>query len=83
MAGPFGDAYDGWPGDLVTSTPRRWTEMTGPALLLGRDREVTALTDALEAAAQGSPQTVLVGGDAGIGKTTLVTHLERRAAELS
>ena len=33
-------------------------------------------------AAQGTPQVVLVGGDAGIGKTTLVADLERRAGEL-
>ncbi len=51
-------------------------------LLLGRDREIAAFRDALVVAETGSPQTVLVGGDAGIGKTTLVTEAARYAAEL-
>ncbi len=52
------------------------------SLLLGRERDIAELGEALELAAQGTPQIVLVGGDAGIGKTTLVADLERRAAEL-
>ncbi len=52
------------------------------ALLLGREPEMAELDDALGLAAQGAPQVVLVGGDAGIGKTTLVTDLGRRASEL-
>ncbi|HEX3223437.1 MAG TPA: AAA family ATPase [Nocardioides sp.] len=58
--------------------------MPGPknaALLLGRDREVAVLDGALDAASQGVPQTILVGGDAGIGKTTLMTHVGRHAAD--
>ena len=51
-------------------------------LLLGRDRETAELDEALGLAAQGTPQVVLVGGDAGMGKTTLVADLERRATEL-
>ena len=54
----------------------------GPPLLLGRERDIAELDEALGLAAQGTPQIVLVGGDAGIGKTTLVADLERRAAEL-
>ncbi len=50
-------------------------------LLLGRDRDTAELGNALALAARGTPQVVLVGGDAGIGKTTLVADLERRAAE--
>ncbi len=53
----------------------------GAHLLLGREPETAELDDALELAAQGTPQIVLVVGDAGIGKTTLVADLERRAAE--
>ena len=53
-----------------------------PSLLLGREREIADLDEALGLAAQGAPQVVLVGGDAGIGKTTLVGDLERRAAAL-
>ncbi len=52
------------------------------SLLLGRERDIAELGEALGLAGQGSPQVVLVGGDAGIGKTTLVADLERRAAEL-
>ena len=49
--------------------------------MLGRDREIAELDEALGLAGQGTPQIVLVGGDAGIGKTTLVTDLVRRASE--
>ncbi len=55
---------------------------SGSLALLGRERERAELYDALTLALDGSPQTVLVGGDAGIGKTTLVTDLARRADEL-
>src|SRR6185503_10641660 len=52
------------------------------SLLLGRERDIAELDEALGSAAQGTPQVVLVGGEAGIGKTTLVADLERRASEL-
>ena len=55
---------------------------SGTAALLGREREQAELYDALSLALKGDPQTVLVGGDAGIGKTTLVSDLARRAEEL-
>ena len=54
---------------------------TGTSLLLGRERDVAELDEALALSAQGTPQIVLVGGDAGIGKTTLVADLTRRSAE--
>ena len=63
----------------------RWTACpyrAGRPLLLGRERDIAELDEALALAAQGTPQIVLVGGDAGIGKTTLVADLERRAGEL-
>jgi DNA-binding CsgD family transcriptional regulator len=47
--------------------------------LLGRDQEMTTLVEALEAAAVGSPSTMLVGGDAGIGKTRLITEFAHRS----
>ncbi len=40
------------------------------SLLLGREPEIGELDKALGLAAQATPQVVLVGGDAGIGKTT-------------
>jgi DNA-binding CsgD family transcriptional regulator len=55
---------------------------SGTPALLGRERERAELYDALACALKGDPQTVVVGGDAGIGKTTLVTDLARRAEEL-
>ena len=55
---------------------------SGTPLLLGRERDSAELDEALALAAQGTPQIVLVGGDAGIGKTTLVADLERRATGL-
>jgi len=48
---------------------------------VGRDRELGMLGVALDAAAGGRAATVLVGGDAGIGKTRLVDELGIRAAE--
>jgi DNA-binding CsgD family transcriptional regulator len=54
----------------------------GTMSLLGREREQAELYDALSLALDGSPQTALVDGDAGIGKTTLVSDVGRRAEEL-
>ena len=48
--------------------------------LVGRVREVSALTSALERAARRQPGAVLVSGDAGVGKTRLLTELAQRAA---
>jgi DNA-binding CsgD family transcriptional regulator/tetratricopeptide (TPR) repeat protein len=55
---------------------------SGAAALLGRALEQAELYDALSMAMKGEPQVVVVGGDAGVGKTTLVTDLARRAEEL-
>jgi DNA-binding CsgD family transcriptional regulator/tetratricopeptide (TPR) repeat protein len=50
-------------------------------VFVGREREVGDLERALEAARAGSGATVLVAGDAGIGKTTLAFELGKRAAD--
>ena len=50
-----------------------------PRGLFGRDRELTEADEALEVAASGTPQVLLIGGDAGIGKTTLATAVAERA----
>lgn len=42
--------------------------------LIGRDAPLGVLRGCLVAAQQGKPQVVLVAGDAGIGKTTLLDH---------
>jgi DNA-binding CsgD family transcriptional regulator len=50
-------------------------------LILGRDRELAELRAGLVAAAGGAGRLVLVGGDAGIGKTRLVTAVTAMAGE--
>ncbi len=50
-------------------------------MLIGRRSELSALTGALDRAAAGSASVVLVGGDAGAGKSHLVGALTRTARE--
>lgn len=53
-------------------------------VFVGRAEEFAALTEALARAASGDPQALLIGGEAGVGKTRLVeqfvTAAERRDA---
>src|SRR5919204_276501 len=51
-------------------------------VLIGREDELSAVEDALLAANRGHGRLVLLGGDAGLGKTRLGTELRRRAARL-
>src|SRR5947209_9809817 len=51
-----------------------------PQPLVGREREQTALRERLAAAIGGQGSLVLIGGEAGIGKTTLAEALCREAA---
>jgi len=51
-------------------------------VLVGRDAETARLRAAIERAAAGQPATVLVAGEAGIGKTRLVTEALGYAAGL-
>ena len=46
---------------------------------VGRTEQLARLEAALEAAAAGEPRVVLVGGEAGVGKTRLVTEFSTRA----
>ncbi|MFE7561018.1 AAA family ATPase [Kitasatospora sp. NPDC057500] len=48
-------------------------------VFVGRDPELTDLTDALDRAGRGEPQTVLIGGEAGVGKTRLLEEFLRLA----
>ncbi|MGH3280948.1 MAG: ATP-binding protein, partial [Trebonia sp.] len=41
-------------------------------VLVGRAAEMTALEAALDAVRQGEPAAVLIGGEAGMGKTRLI-----------
>jgi predicted ATPase len=51
-------------------------------VLVGRDGEVAQLRAVLERAAAGRPATVVVAGEAGVGKTRLVAELVGQAGEL-
>ncbi|HEY7722779.1 MAG TPA: AAA family ATPase [Pedococcus sp.] len=53
--------------------------MDAPHLLVGREPERARLRGALRDAAEGRPRAVLLHGEAGIGKTSLVRDMERVA----
>jgi DNA-binding CsgD family transcriptional regulator len=53
--------------------------MDGPATLVGRESERATLRSAADRAALGEPGLVLVHGEAGIGKTSLVREVSRAA----
>ncbi|MBV9890137.1 MAG: ATP-binding protein, partial [Rhizobacter sp.] len=50
-----------------------------PGRLLERDAELAELQGAVEAASDGRGRFVLIGGEAGAGKTSLVRELARHA----
>src|SRR5436309_2160852 len=56
------------------------TRVSSP-VLIGREQELRTLIAAWDAAVAGRPSTVLVGGEAGIGKSRLVAELARHAHE--
>jgi DNA-binding CsgD family transcriptional regulator len=49
-------------------------------VLVGRDEQMTALEAAFASARQGGPSAVLLGGEAGVGKSRLVGEFGRTAA---
>src|SRR4051794_36960122 len=51
-------------------------------VLYGREAELSALSGALDSAARGGVELVLVRGEAGIGKTRLLSALRERAVAL-
>jgi DNA-binding SARP family transcriptional activator/tetratricopeptide (TPR) repeat protein len=57
----------------AASRPGRTPPATAPAPLVGRDAELAALTELWAGAATGSPVLAVVAGEAGIGKSALVT----------
>jgi DNA-binding CsgD family transcriptional regulator len=58
-----------------------YADGTKPATeTLGREREIAALTSLLDHTAQGAGAALLVRGEAGIGKTTLLAEAQRLAA---
>ena len=60
------------------ATPNSYQHGHTPALF-GREGEQTRLRQLLDAAVGGSGNLVLVGGEAGVGKTALATSIEREA----
>ncbi len=50
------------------------------SVLIGRDRELNTLKQALHAASQGIPSCVFITGEAGIGKSRLIEELKHEAA---
>jgi len=58
-------------------------EMSGRAsspVLVGRDEQMSALDAAFASVRQGGPSAVLLGGEAGVGKSRLVSEFSRTAA---
>jgi class 3 adenylate cyclase len=51
-------------------------------IVVGRESELSSLEDALLAALRGDGGVVIIGGEAGMGKTRLVTELVNRAQRL-
>ncbi|WP_092382427.1 helix-turn-helix transcriptional regulator [Micromonospora phaseoli] len=54
---------------------------TSSTMLVGRQGELTRLGEALARARAGEPATVLVGGEAGVGKTRLLEEFGRSAGD--
>ena len=70
------------PDDLPAGNATRGTVIaTASAPLVGRDRELATLRAALDSAARGQGKVLLVGGAAGVGKTTLAAQFCREAAD--
>jgi DNA-binding CsgD family transcriptional regulator len=62
---------------MIADMPRLGSDLP----LFARDAELAALRDALDAAKTGRPATVLVSGDAGVGKTRLLHEFNDNAGD--
>jgi DNA-binding CsgD family transcriptional regulator len=65
----------------MADQPEHATPRSSAPPLVGRDREQAALRDALDAALAERGSLVLIGGEAGIGKTAIAETLLAEAAE--
>jgi ATP-dependent Clp protease ATP-binding subunit ClpA len=68
-------------GDVLDSVAMALAHVLCPTLI-GREAEVSVLEDALLSALRGDGGVVIVGGEAGMGKTRLVNALAIRARRL-
>ena len=78
-APPAARAVSGMPAPRGMLAP----EMSGRAsssVLVGRNEQMAALEAAFASVRQGGPSAVLLGGEAGVGKTRLVSEFGRTAA---
>ena len=64
-----------WPPCHAGSVPGRNPPKAPREPLVGRDRELASVLGALSTAADGTPQAVIITGEAGIGKTRLVREV--------
>jgi Cdc6-like AAA superfamily ATPase len=67
--------------DAVTEDSRRSTSLTGATTFVGRQGELAALRTAYEDVAKGSSVTVLVYGESGLGKSSLMARFTERLKE--
>jgi ATP/maltotriose-dependent transcriptional regulator MalT len=77
-AAPLARDVSGLPGPHGMLAP----EMSGRAsssVLVGRDEQMAALEAAFGRVRQGGPSAVLLGGEAGVGKTRLISEFSRTA----
>ena len=58
--------------------PYEMSRRGGSPVLVGRAAEMAALAAAFDAVRQGGPAALLIGGEAGVGKTRLVREFWRR-----
>ncbi len=59
--------------------PSEWLVQAAVGTLVGREKEIQILEDALDAALSGRGRVVTLVGDTGIGKTRLIAEIARRA----
>src|SRR5580698_10216759 len=80
---PGSPAAAGEPAGMSDPRGMLTAEMNGrasSAVLVGRDEQMAALEAAFDSVRQGGPSTVLLAGEAGVGKSRLVGEFGSRAA---